>query len=105
MKKTLCKYLTTFLLLFLAGSTMYATAQKTYTKEGLEKFYVPAHDIVVVNNGIFVNFEGETLIVSSVHLDSSGAYIAGLGSCNYCGLPNDDMGKCMNPRCKNYRKG
>jgi len=93
------------LLLMVLSFAMSINAAEGFTENGLQKFYVQGENVKVANNGIFVLFEGDMLNVSSIYLDSQGAYIAGLGVCSVCRYPNDDMGRCQNPRCRNYGKG
>lgn len=94
-----------FLLIVCFSSNVQAFGEKTFFGDGFQKHYIQGVDVRVANNGIFVNFEGTILNVSSVFMDESGAYIVGLGTCSRCGFPNDDMGKCQNARCPNYRRG
>jgi hypothetical protein len=103
--KMMSKFISFFLLILCCASTVKAFDGSTITASGLQKFYIQGSDVKVANNGIFVNFEGDILNVAAVFVDDAGAYIAGLGSCRYCGKPNDDLGQCQNPRCKNYGKG
>lgn len=99
------KFISFFLIILCCASAVQAFDGSTITASGLEKHYIQGSDVKVANNGIFVNFDGTILNVSAVFIDEAGAYITGLGSCRRCGFPNDDMGKCQNPNCPNYRKG
>ena len=98
-------FISTILFIFCMLNSVHADEGSSFTHDGLQKFYVQGSAVEVANNGIFVNFEGDILCVTGVFVDDAGIYIAGLGTCSYCGRPNNDVGQCQNPRCKNYGKG
>ncbi len=102
--KMITRFASLFVLFLGCSGILQAFDGSAFTAEGLQKFYVQGNDVRVANNGIFVFFEGDMLNVSAVYVDSNGAYIAGLGSCRYCGRPNDEFGNCQFRRCKNYGK-
>jgi hypothetical protein len=103
--KLISKFISLFLSLLCISNAAHAFDSAVFTESGLQKHYIQASEVKVADDGIFVNFEGDTLIVSSVFVDADGAYIAGMGHCRVCGRPNDDMGRCQWPRCPNYGKG
>lgn len=103
--KSINKFISFFLVVLCFSAAIHAFDGVTHTEADLQKHYIQGSDVKVANNGIFVNFEGTMLNVSSLFIDDAGVYIIGLGTCRRCGYPNDDMGKCQNPKCSNYRKG
>lgn len=58
--------------------------------------------ILMTNEGLFLNIDGNLTQAESVTYLGNGLYKANYGHCGRCGWPVDQNGKCTNQNCNQY---
>ena len=63
---------------------------------------IPQNKILMTNEGIFLNIDGNLTQAESVTYLNNGLYQANYGHCGRCGWPVNENGKCTNQNCNQY---
>ena len=63
------------------------------------------NQIILTDNGIYINLDGHLITTESVAYLGNGLYQCDqpyYGSCGRCGWPRDQQGRCTNQNCNGY---
>ena len=67
--------------------------------------YFTKNQIILTDNGIYINLDGNLIATESIAYFGNGLYQCDqpyYGSCGRCGWPRDKNGKCTNQNCTGY---
>ena len=84
---------------------IFLTLSSLITFRGFADEYFTKGNVILTDNGMFVNLDGNLVSTDFIIYMGNGLYKSSqpyYGSCAKCGWPRDEKGKCTNKNCTGY---